>query len=536
MLTNGVQAQQQPRPSQPQQSIPHAPPYPPSAQPPLQQHYYPNGAVQGHALAPSVIDGQNGMRYALPPHATLPSGMIGARKTGKEIKRRTKTGCLTCRKRRIKCDEGHPTCRNCQKSKRECLGYDPIFKQQSGPAPIQPAPVIAAPSNSSPLPTQPSSSQHPAQGYGNGNFGFGGPAGAVQNPGVPYDPQFDQSSGAIDPQLGIAQTQYTPTQPAYSTRMLPQRKAKPVAIEQLHMLNDVSPSYQVRDPPPPLTQDDLLEIGRFYNYHYALGLDQVFETTWYMTRGLQHIHSNPQLQDFVIQCAETFRSKSPEFSRSRPSLEARLVWQLAIMPRTAAAAAASSPVDQVLQDLLPRIDVLEYLLTGSFLPAHRIPAPPPRHHLHDPSSGAQGSHSGPNDDPSNTSAAKLYSQFLFWNQLGILVSLRDDSPDLAVHSQVSNSLDTIRGVLHVIESRDVLYSLAIVRHIGGRMEMFTPYRRVVAADVPGASAEQQQQQQQEVEKLEVARIFVEREDSNGLTQVIQRICGMSIRSWVLQRQ
>ena len=34
----------------------------------------------------------------------------------------------------------HPVCRNCQKSKRECLGYDPIFKQQSGPQALQPAP------------------------------------------------------------------------------------------------------------------------------------------------------------------------------------------------------------------------------------------------------------------------------------------------------------------------------------------------------------------------------------------------------------
>ncbi|PKS06690.1 hypothetical protein jhhlp_006764 [Lomentospora prolificans] len=31
-----------------------------------------------------------------------------------------------------KCDETHPTCNNCRKSKRECLGYDPIFKQQQG--------------------------------------------------------------------------------------------------------------------------------------------------------------------------------------------------------------------------------------------------------------------------------------------------------------------------------------------------------------------------------------------------------------------
>lgn len=44
-----------------------------------------------------------------------------------DIKRRTKTGCLTCRKRRVKCDEQHPLCRNCQKSERVCLGYDSLF-------------------------------------------------------------------------------------------------------------------------------------------------------------------------------------------------------------------------------------------------------------------------------------------------------------------------------------------------------------------------------------------------------------------------
>jgi len=38
-------------------------------------------------------------------------------------KKRTKSGCLTCRKRRIKCDEARPTCQNCTKSKRHCDGY-----------------------------------------------------------------------------------------------------------------------------------------------------------------------------------------------------------------------------------------------------------------------------------------------------------------------------------------------------------------------------------------------------------------------------
>ncbi|KAJ5175954.1 uncharacterized protein N7482_001831 [Penicillium canariense] len=49
-------------------------------------------------------------------------------------KKRTKTGCLTCRKRRIKCGEEKPICSNCIKSKRICEGYAQrvIFKNPLG--------------------------------------------------------------------------------------------------------------------------------------------------------------------------------------------------------------------------------------------------------------------------------------------------------------------------------------------------------------------------------------------------------------------
>ncbi|EME44107.1 hypothetical protein DOTSEDRAFT_88360 [Dothistroma septosporum NZE10] len=55
-------------------------------------------------------------------------------------RKRTKTGCLTCRKRRIKCGEERPVCKNCIKSKRHCDGYNQrvIFKQPTFD--YQPAP------------------------------------------------------------------------------------------------------------------------------------------------------------------------------------------------------------------------------------------------------------------------------------------------------------------------------------------------------------------------------------------------------------
>ncbi|KAJ5907666.1 hypothetical protein N7495_000348 [Penicillium taxi] len=49
-------------------------------------------------------------------------------------KKRAKTGCLTCRKRRIKCGEEKPICNNCIKSKRICEGYVQrvVFKNPLG--------------------------------------------------------------------------------------------------------------------------------------------------------------------------------------------------------------------------------------------------------------------------------------------------------------------------------------------------------------------------------------------------------------------
>lgn len=49
---------------------------------------------------------------------------------------KVRTGCDTCKNRKIKCDETKPICRNCTKSGRKCLGYHPpqakIFESLSG--------------------------------------------------------------------------------------------------------------------------------------------------------------------------------------------------------------------------------------------------------------------------------------------------------------------------------------------------------------------------------------------------------------------
>ncbi|KAE8147453.1 hypothetical protein BDV25DRAFT_142744 [Aspergillus avenaceus] len=67
--------------------------------------------------------------------------------TQKVFRKRTKTGCLTCRQRRIKCGEEKPVCKNCIKSRRECKGYAQrlVFKNPLGLPGISNFPQILHP-------------------------------------------------------------------------------------------------------------------------------------------------------------------------------------------------------------------------------------------------------------------------------------------------------------------------------------------------------------------------------------------------------
>ncbi|RDW56594.1 hypothetical protein BP5796_13059 [Coleophoma crateriformis] len=46
----------------------------------------------------------------------------------KALSIKVKTGCMTCRIRKIKCDEGKPSCQRCLKTGRSCDGYESTFR------------------------------------------------------------------------------------------------------------------------------------------------------------------------------------------------------------------------------------------------------------------------------------------------------------------------------------------------------------------------------------------------------------------------
>ncbi|KAJ8105358.1 hypothetical protein OPT61_g10228 [Boeremia exigua] len=83
-----------------------------------------------------------------------PTGNGSGSTAASKMRKRTKTGCLTCRKRRIKCGEERPTCANCIKSKRQCEGYNQrvIFKPPIGDWPNHPGVVSTIQYHTSMLP------------------------------------------------------------------------------------------------------------------------------------------------------------------------------------------------------------------------------------------------------------------------------------------------------------------------------------------------------------------------------------------------
>ncbi|PYH96564.1 hypothetical protein BO71DRAFT_320665 [Aspergillus ellipticus CBS 707.79] len=46
---------------------------------------------------------------------------------------KSRNGCLTCKVRKVKCDEQKPVCHRCKSTGRKCDGYDAVNKSQAGP-------------------------------------------------------------------------------------------------------------------------------------------------------------------------------------------------------------------------------------------------------------------------------------------------------------------------------------------------------------------------------------------------------------------
>ncbi|RMZ78710.1 hypothetical protein DV737_g3752, partial [Chaetothyriales sp. CBS 132003] len=234
-----------------------------------------------------------------------------ARHKTKEVKRRTKTGCLTCRKRRIKCDEGKPECRNCQKSKRHCLGYDPVFQSQ-GPHSILPASnnsvSSAGTSSSSAASSVPTrrytvSSNPSATVYGTSlntttrrdslDYPYSKAPDLVPVLGPPYSKMDSTGPGSLT---------YPPPS---STRREPSHQ-QPLTTSARKTMEEICSVGGTKLPPvpaiPPDSVPNLEPIGKVYNMNFAPGLDKLLESDkhWFASEGFKLVAGDRSMLGLVL--------------------------------------------------------------------------------------------------------------------------------------------------------------------------------------------------------------------------------------------
>lgn len=112
------------------------------------------GETLRRATAASQMDGSE---YGTSPDGDEPMSMYSGqytpeqrrdgvmqgdpKKRKRNFSNRTKTGCLTCRKRKKKCDEAKPECSNCVRGQFVCAGYPPqrgaFMKPENKPSAVQ---------------------------------------------------------------------------------------------------------------------------------------------------------------------------------------------------------------------------------------------------------------------------------------------------------------------------------------------------------------------------------------------------------------
>ena len=251
------------------------------------------------------------------------------------------------------------------------------------------------------------------------------------------------------------------------------------------------------------------EVKLLFIKDYAPGLDKFLETSWYTTNGLAHLLNQPKACEMFANLIKQFRtinSNDYDGMRRIASMEAKLVWNLACLPRlsslptTTATNGSKGPeatIDQ-LSNVKRRLSTLESLLTNDVLDINLLPEI---------------------SEVTSTPPANFY-EIEFWRNLGLFAATSETSPNSS--EKIENALNSMRNVLGQLENRDVLYSIAVARYYGLRVAEFPgSLQQAFSAD-----------DSDKYTKLFIAKHFIEQEaNGKGTTQVIQRFCGMAVRSW-----
>ncbi|KAJ4326483.1 hypothetical protein N0V84_003113 [Fusarium piperis] len=445
----------------------------------------------------------------------------------------------------LQCDETHPTCNNCKKSKRECLGYDPIFRQQPGgqsSSNIQPAPSSqrtppAVPSSvpstiPSSIATNPGLPARATNSYGSQpsmlpssyatahattaspnpsltSLSYDSSLSTVASPPIKSESGYEYSS-AIDPALQSLASSSVQD----GSRLVEQKhlvdnnlhlRAKKMKIDEIiDLLGAAPPAQQTTQ-----TEEILNEVTKVYHEMYAPGLSSFFETGWYYfaESGKMSFPRDPRLVDLMasfLNILEAVRANDHAQMAYSGILETRIVWELARTSyqspdQAPPMGAMTLPRDGDANEAKNRVKVVEALLCGDYLQAN--PLCPPLQDV----------------DPHRT------RQFDFWYNLAEFVRVRENPTLQPTVKARDDVLTRMRYLLDGRENRDVLYSIAVVRELAPHFD--PSYGNTIPAHLDESDPKN---------RLAVASKFIldESQVTGGTTNVVRRFSDIAYRSFV----
>ncbi|KAF1732037.1 hypothetical protein CRV24_008230 [Beauveria bassiana] len=239
-------------------------------------------------------------------------------------------------------------------------------------------------------------------------------------------------------------------------------------------------------PQVPASEETFSEITKVYHEMYATALAAFFETTWYYfaENGIMSFPKHPPLLEQMASFLKVLEAvKANDHTQMAYSgiLETRIVWELACT-------AFQTPERS----------------NG----AMRVNLPP---------EGDSTEARSPDSDAQRT------RQFDFWYNLADFIRHRDHPESPQAQQAREEVLGRMRRLLDARENRDVLYSIAVVRHLSPR---FGPN---YVASLP-----QHHDETDPKSRLAVASKFImnEAQVTGGTTNVVRRISDIACRAFV----
>ena len=297
-------------------------------------------------------------------------------------------------------------------------------------------------------------------------------------------------------------------------------EARRMKILELCSINDHTPP--TLPPPGPYNPDLLANIITIWRKTYATSLCRLFETSFFagpnaegFLFGEHNRRAEPQWKSLLEwEFAHFYTIISSLTGYNDPpavqGLEARLIWRLANASREYPPSEINRNPEFAKNDpsiVSQRLDVVEALVTGEWLRAHQL----------QPSSR----YGRPEITELSLPAQLNERELEFWYCLGEFVT-RPPESSTPLGPNPPHQLDVwlgqMRHVLDQYENRDVLYSIAMVRHLGDQY-----------ADLVHSGSYDAEENRA---AYFVAKGFIESQVTRGSNQVIQRVCQMAAQAFV----